>query len=394
MIRSVAITILIAIGPVTHVVAQDTVQRKISAAGYLSFTESAMHINFPGSDWYWESLIHNRLNFHYYPADHFSLSLQFRNRFLYGDRLKNDLFDYYRNSVSNDAGIIDLSWTATSGKSWMLNTAIDRLWIKYAWKDLEITAGRQRINWGLNYVWNTNDWFNNYSFFDVDYAERPGSDALRVQYFTGALSSAEAVVKIDSTNKLTWAGLFKTNIWQYDLQFLGGILAGEDAAIGFGWAGGLGSIGFRGEMSYIYPIRHRSATNGLFLLSVAFDYTFSNSLMIQAEGFYNQRPEGSEESLVDFYSRPSSVKDLSFTELNFFMQVSYPITPLLTGSMAVLFFPDVKGYYLGPSLTYSLGNNVELALIMQYFRGEFPYIQGVNLKQELIMVFGRMKWSF
>ena len=36
------------------------------------------------------------------------------------------------------------------------------------------TAGRQRINWGQTFVWNVNDVFNAYSYFDFDYKERPG----------------------------------------------------------------------------------------------------------------------------------------------------------------------------------------------------------------------------
>jgi hypothetical protein len=288
----------------------------------------------------------------------------------------------------------DLSWNVATGRSYVLNSAIDRLWIKYARNNLEITAGRQRINWGLTYVWNVNDWFNNYSFFDVDYLERPGSDALRVQYFTGAVSGLEGVVKLDSTDQITAAGLYKTNIRQWDMQFLGGILSGEDAAVGFGWAGGLGRIGFRGEMSYLHPLKHMKDTTGLFFVSVALDYTFPNSLMIQAEGFYNQRPGGGEVSFFEFYSRPSSVKDLSFTELNFFAQVSYPFTPLLNASMAALFFPEVKGYYMGPSITYSLGDNLELAFILQYFTGDFPYLSGAEPTQEFTMGFGRLKWSF
>lgn len=393
MTRKVIIALIVLSVPAFRAFNQDLPGNKLSASGYVSLTGSAMHLNFPENDWYWEGLLHNRLNFFYYPSDRLSLSLQLRNRFLYSDRLKNDLFDIYRNSVSDDAGLVDLSLTPLSKKSLLLNSAIDRLWIQYSGDKFEITAGRQRINWGLTYVWNANDWFNNFSFFDIDYIERPGSDALRLKYYTGAVSSIEAVAKTDSSMKMTVAGLFRTNIKRFDLQFLGGILGGEDAALGFGWAGGIGDIGFRGEMSYFHPLENTSDTTGVYLVSVALDYTFSNSLTIQAEALYNQQ-QGNPSNFAEFYSRPLSVKDLSFTEFNFFMQASYPVTPLLNGSVAVIYFPDVKGYFLGPSVTYSLGNNLELAVIMQYFSGEFPYFAGLTAKQELTLIFGRIKWNF
>ncbi len=357
--------------------------------------ESAMDIDMPNKSILWESLLHNRLNFDYHAGKQISFALQVRNRLIAGDRIKMDYFGDYKKSVAADAGIADLSVNLFSGGSYVFNTSVDRLWMKYARNKLEITLGRQRINWGQTFVWNPNDWFNNYSFFDVDYVERPGSDALRIQYYTGALSAVEGVIKMDSTHHVTLAGLYKTNLRQFDLQFLGGILSGEDLALGFGWSGGLGPVGFRGEMSYLHPATHVTDTTGLFFLSVAFDYTFSNSLMLQAEGFYSQQRSGAgEETFTQFYTRPSSVKYLSFTEFSFYLQAGYPITPLLNGSLALLYFPQVKGYYLGPALTYSLGNNLELALFLQYFSGEFPNLSGIHEKQNFTMGFGRVKWNF
>jgi hypothetical protein len=59
----------------------------------------------------------------------------------------------------------------------------------------QFRVGRQRINWGVNLVWNPNDVFNSFSYFDFDYEERPGSDAVRVQYYTGTTSSASWFTK-------------------------------------------------------------------------------------------------------------------------------------------------------------------------------------------------------
>jgi hypothetical protein len=374
---------------------QDTTARKLTLDGYVSFMESVMDPNLPNESLITESLLHNRLNLNYYPSDALSFSLQLRNRLIMGERIQMDETDTYKKALDHDPGVVDLSWNPLTGTSYVFNINIDRLWMKYARDKLEITAGRQRINWGQTFVWNTNDWFNNYSYFDVDYLERPGSDALRIQYYTSAVSGLEAVLKTDSTCKFTIAGLFKTNYRGYDMQFLAGDLAREDLALGFGWAGNIGPVGFRGEMSYLHPFHHMTDTTGKFLLSVAWDYTFSNSLMIQVEGFYNQLPPGgSGKRFAEFYARPLSVKDLSFAEYNLFAQASYPITPLFTGSLAVLYFPDAAGYYIGPAFTWSLLNNLDLSMFLQYFNGKINGDPGGDERQHVTLGFGRIRYSF
>lgn len=374
---------------------QDSTAGRLTLDGYVSFMESAMDLNIPGEGLFWESLLHNRINLNYYPSNTFSFSLQVRNRFIAGERLRQDDADTYASSLAKDMGVVDLSWNPVTCNSCVFNTAIDRFWMKYSRDRLEITAGRQRINWGQTYVWNPNDWFNNYSFFDVDYLERPGSDAFRIQYYTGSLSALEAVVKADSAHRYTVAGMFKTNFRGYDLQLLAGDLAGEDLAVGLGWAGGLRQIGFKGEMSYLHPLDGMADTTGLFFLSLALDYTFSNSLMIQVEAFYNQLPRGVEkEKFTEYYARPLSVKDLSFTEYNLFAQVSYPFSPLMSGSLAAIWFPGVDGYYLGPALTWSLMNNLDLSIFLQYFSGKFSSDSGGGERQHFTLGFGRIKYNF
>ncbi|MCK7542259.1 MAG: hypothetical protein MZV63_70990 [Marinilabiliales bacterium] len=70
--------------------------------------------------------------------------------------------------------------------SHVLNTFIDRASVDFTAGTLQVSAGRQRINWSQALVWNPNDIFNTYSSFDFDYMERPGSDAVRVDLLTGA----------------------------------------------------------------------------------------------------------------------------------------------------------------------------------------------------------------
>ncbi len=104
------------------------------------------------------------------------------------------------------------------------------------------------------------------------------------------------------------------------------------------------------------------------MASMGFDYTFSNSLMIQVEGLYSGfAKEMDPDNFLQFYAGNLDVKNLGFTEWSFFANISYPITPLFTGSFAAIWYPELKGAYLGPSFDLSIQDNLVLSLILQYF---------------------------
>ncbi len=368
-------------------------QKSLVLRGYLTNMQSVLMEAF-GQDWKSENLFHNRLNFYWYPSDHLTANLQIRNRFIYGDLLEST--PGYAKQVGADNGVADLSFNLSSGQSYLLNSTIDRAWLRYTRGNLVITGGRQRINWGQSFVWNPNDIFNVYSFFDFDYVERPGSDAFRVQYYTGMASLAELAFKIDSGKRVTTAGMYRLNVLGYDVQVLGGLLNSEDYLVGMGWSGNIGDAGFRGEASFFRPVEHFADTSGLFYLSLSADYTFASSLSLQAEGLYAEKPQRHEaENFMEYYRGPLSVKDLSITEFSLFSQASYQITPLLRTGMALMVFPGISGYYAGPSCSYSLTQNIDLSCHLQIFSGRFQNaLTGREERMNFNLGFLRFKWNF
>ncbi|MCK4465138.1 MAG: hypothetical protein KAU83_05450 [Bacteroidales bacterium] len=383
--KDISIGIILLIFLPYLMLSQET-NRNITISGYISNMQTAMFEEIE-KDWYTDNLIHNRLNFKLYISNSFTTAIEVRNRFMYGEFVK--YFPNYADLIDRENGWFDLSTNLVEEKSFLLHSTIDRAWIDFTAGNLQIRAGRQRINWGQNFVWNPNDIFNTYSFFDFDYEEKPGSDALRVQYYTGASSLFEAAVKIDANEDITAAGKFQFNQWSYDFQILGGLLNSEDWTLGFGWVGDIEGAGFRGEMTYLHPKENFTDTSGIFIASLGTDYTFKNSLMIQFEALYNGASldvSGFEQ----YYYMPLSVKTISFTDYTFFASVSYPVTPLFNGSLSGMYFPSMDGFFLGPNLTYSLSDNIGLSFIAQHFRGEFT--EGIT--QKMTLAFLRLKWSF
>ncbi|MCU0471837.1 MAG: hypothetical protein MUC93_00535 [Bacteroidales bacterium] len=368
----------------TSVISQEK-QKNIELNGYLTTMQSAMFDTLSGPVIY-ENLLHNRLNFKGYINDNITLAVELRNRLFTGDMVRS----YYRYSdmIAADEGWVDMSWNIVDESSFFLNTTVDRLWIDLNLNKFQARIGRQRINWGQTFVWNPNDIFNAYSFFDFDYTERPGSDAVRLQYYPSFSSAIEFAAKIDSEDDVTAAGLFRFNKWDYDIQFLAGYSNSSDIVAGTGWSGSIGSVSFRGEASWFRPLENFSDTTGTTIITAGIDKVFENNSIFQVQLMYCNNPLKLN-NFSSFYSGNLSAKDLAFSELSAFGQFTWAATPLINISLSAMWFPDLKGYFAGPSFDYSLAENVDFSLIWQHFNAEMG-----GSKTRINIGFLRIKYSF
>jgi hypothetical protein len=353
--------------------------------GYLSTIQSAMFDSLSGPFIY-DNLIHNRMNFKGYVNENITFAAEFRNRLFTGDMVRSGRS--YSEMTGSDQGWIDMSWNIINRQSFFLNSTIDRLWLDFNYGKFQARAGRQRINWGQTLVWNPNDIFNAYSFFDFDYIERPGSDAVRLQYYPDYSSSVELVIKANYENHLTTASLYRFNKWGYDIQFLAGYFNSEDLVAGAGWSGAFGSVSFRGEISWFQPVKNFSDTTGTGIFTSGFDKVFANNSSAQIQLMYCNNPLNLT-SFNSLYSGNYSTKEIAFSKFSAFGQYSYPVTPLLNISLSAMWFPDLKGYFAGPSIDYSLAGNVDFSLVWQHFNSHMN-----NTRTRINMGFFRVKVSF
>jgi len=383
------VTLLLLIFTLT-VQAQDysAKSRNWTLNGYVKYmqTISFQHID---EHWMTDNLLHNRLIFNWNITGNLTFNTQMRNRIFYGETVSN--FPEYPDIINNDNGLMNLTLNIFEGKSVFMNTAFDRLYLDFNIEKFQITAGRQRINWGQSFVWNPNDLFNSYSFFDFDYEEKSGSDAVRVQFYPSYSSKLDMVLKVDKDNNITAAALYRFNKWSYDIQFLGGYYNGSDVVIGAGFSGSLFKGGLSGEISFFYPQENFADTSGNVVASLGYNYTFSNSLMLQFEALYNGYGTASGDfNIKEFYFMQLTPQTLSLTRFSFFGQVSYPFTPLFTGTLSVMYNPNDNSLYAGPSLSYSLVENLELSAYGQYFTSNTPADEG----GKGVFLYWRIKWSF
>jgi hypothetical protein len=364
---------------------QDEKQKPVVLSGYLTILQSAMFDTLSGPFFY-ENLLHNRLNFKGYISDNITLAVELRNRLFTGDMVRS--YYGYSDMIATDEGWVDMSWNIIDEKSFFINTTIDRAWLDITYDKFQARIGRQRINWGQTFVWNPNDIFNAYSFFDFDYIERPGSDAIRLQYYPTYSSAIEIVTKIDSEEDITTAGLYRFSKWGYDIQLLAGYSNSSDVVAGAGWSGSIGSVSFRGEGSWFRPLENFIDTTGTAIITTGFDKVFENNSIAQIQLMYCNNPLKLA-NISSFYTGNLSAKDLAFSEFTAFGQFTWAATPLMNIGISAMWFPDLKGYFAGPSFDYSLAENVDFSLLWQHFRAVLG-----GSETRINLAFLRFKYSF
>jgi hypothetical protein len=341
-----------------------------------------------------ENTLHNRLDFDWYINDHFTFTAGLRNRILAGNNVT--IIPNYSEYIGRDTGYFDLNRVWADENSWIGVSQLDRFYVDYTIGKFEVTVGRQRINWGQSFVWNPNDLFNTYSYFDFDYEEKPGSDAVRLQYYISESGKLEWSTSLNHDKKITSALLYRFNTKGYDIQFLGGIFTESDYVLGGGWSGSIAGGGFSGELTYYHPMDKEEDHDPALTATIHYDYTFKNSLNLQFETLYNGFGDDKiSGGLGEFIFMDLSPKNLFPTQVAFFGSGGYQISPLLYVMLAGMYGPQGDFFYFGPTLTYSMSDNLELAGFGQYYSMDEIYDpSGVSVPNSGSAIFFRLKWSF
>lgn len=362
---------------------QDSVPKKFEWNGYIKDLQSVVFTNKFQNAGY-TNLIHNRLNFKWKPSEEFTGALEIRNRFYWGSDVRSILLSSH--SLRNANEKIDLSKNWYSHGNTIFHSNVERLWAEYRRPKWNVRAGRQRVNWGMANTWNPNDIFNTYNFLDFDYEERPGCDALKAQYITGDMSNAEVAISSSGNNKAIVAARYFFNMRGYDFQVLSGLYQNSFTS-GFGWAGSIGDLGFKGE-AQLFLNKYDSLNS--FNTTAELDYIFKNGWYLNAGFLYNLKGLTSPPdhwSDISFEISPFNLMPAKWTML---LSTSKEFTPLFSGSLAMVYSPGVNMLIFYPSFKYNLFQDMDIDLVWQSFFSELNgTMQGITHAG-----FFRVKWTF
>lgn len=367
----------------------DSLKYKTSLDGYAKYVHTVILPEVDSLDMVTDNFFHNRLNFQWNLSKHWTFNSSMRNRLFWGElvRLNKELFS----SLAQDPGFLDLSILWSDGDSYALHTIFDRLFFTYEKGNLNLIVGRHRVNWGMTFIWNPNDIFNSYSFFDFDYEERPGTDAIEINYYTSATSQFGIVYELsDSLKGSSLATRYRWNANTYDFQVFGGYQR-QYLVLGGGWAGDIKGAGFRGEGTYFISGSDIDQDNQ-FVASMDLDYAFPKGLIIQFSYLFNS--VGLNSSTGDysafFLDRALSAQTLSPAMHNLFFQGTYPVSPIVNLSLATMVNPADGSWFVGPTVDWSVVENFDFLLTGQLFRGNPMTLFGDGGS----FLFMRFKYSF
>jgi hypothetical protein len=328
------------------------------------------------------NLIHNRINLKWKPTAIINGSIEIRNRFYWGDDVKT--IPGFKDQLKNGNEWVHLSESWFSNKNNVLNSNIERLWLEYRKPNWNLRVGRQRINWGITNTWNPNDLFNTYNFLDFDYEERPGSDAVKLQFIVNDLSHVEFAFAGTNVHPITAAKYF-TNYKKYDLQWIVGLYQNLFTT-GFGWAGSISDVGFKGEAQFYAG---NTDSTSRFNLSMEADYIFKNGWYLSSAILYNGKGLTSPLNSGTKLSFQATPLNLMPARWNLLISSSKEFTPLFSGRINIVYSPGVNMVILFPSFTYNLKNNLDLDFVWQSFFADLEKFGAISHTGFL-----RLKWSY
>ncbi len=352
-----------------------------SAGGYLKNMQ-AFSFTDADSEWSMFNAWNLRLNARLFPSDNLTLVFGGNTFFIYSGSVVNftgqEKGGYYTRSDPGElsAGYISDSFTA--------GVFSDRMYFEFNKNIFSFSGGYQRINWGMNTVWNPNDIFNAYSIYDIDYEERPGILSLRARIFTGPASGFD----IAAAPGEKYGILYRFNLKGRDIQLLCGY-GGDDFIAAAGFESGFFTAGLKGEYTYFFDTASEKEGH---IVSADVNHTLRSGTGLTAGYIYNSF--GARNNALLSRISPASddpVKNLSAGRYGAFWQLSHPFTPLLYGSAAAVMNISDMSLYISPQIIYSMFEDLELLLAAQLHTGkdmdEFSSVLGRSF-------FIRLRYSF
>ncbi|KAF0129439.1 MAG: hypothetical protein FD155_2362 [Bacteroidetes bacterium] len=341
-------------------------EKKYEFSGYVSGLHSYGYENYY-EDFSYMNKLNLRLNTMYTPSENLKFNLALHSRNYQGTWIRK--LPNFNSIINPSDDFFPLSFTFNPAINVYLQIRADQFNVKYTYNKLEITAGRQRINWSQTFIWHVNDLFNNNTFSDLDDPEKHASDAMRITYYTSATSMIETVVKINSYNKITWATMTRFLINHTEYQIQAGFFDQSDIVIGGGITKNFNKLSLRAEGSYDVPLKSNNRfKNSVFVAGASLDYVFGNNMIIQGEVMFNQLKVPSRIDLPNLlFGVVNNPKILSGSEWNFGLTYRYPVTNRSLLTMLFVYTNDNKGYHFIPSFQFQVFNNLQLDLHGQFF---------------------------
>jgi len=238
-----------------------------------------------------------------------------------------------------------------------------RGWLEYDAGPVNIKLGRQRIAWGSGRIWNPTDRFNPVQPTALEPEQKLGVDAVRAAWNYAANGSLIAVVaparpsyRTSRKLALRWQDTFG----EFDVALMGGRIKDENM-FALDITGNLGDSGIRLE----WMQARNPKQGGYGQLVAGIDYSwypawFPNGLYMAIEYFYNGAAGFSQLGQDRLHSRSPQLLG---------GMLGYDLTPLWRLDLLIIADMQQHGWFVAPSLKWSLIEDVDITAFAQLPQG-------------------------
>ncbi len=310
---------------------------------------------------YWSDLNRLRLEFDLKPTETILIKSIYYNEAVIGTLLEKGEFVAAKN-VRDDA-LFDFSKNVADRDDLFWRHSLYRLYLFYSKREFNLTVGRQRVAWGQARIWNPTDLFNPISPLKIEGDQRPGVDAVSIDYSLGPLSGLNIVYTPgDEGSKSSTGARVRTNIRGYDLSMMLGEFR-EDKVMGFDFAGNIGDGGLRGEGVFTDQKEGKDFTR--FVISG--DYSFPDNLYLLLEYLYNGGNLGKD---IPIFSLTEFTGEIVTRNRNFLAAgIGDDLTPLIRFNLYAIYDIDEESLFFNPDIRYNIFSNLDWVIGARIFSG-------------------------
>ncbi len=270
---------------------------------------------------------------------------------------------------------------------------LDRLAVmkRFSWADLYI--GRQAIAWGTARTVNPTDIIAPFSFNQLDTEERRGVDAVRLRIPLGMMDELDLGVVAGPDFKPETSAAFlrwkfyalQTDVSLLSLAFRRHLLAGVNLARAVGGAGTWLEAAL--VFPYLFEDNSRRDEDNYFRLSAGFDYNLTSRLYSYAEYHFSSAGSNQPRDYLDLFSTSAFQDGSVYLMGNHYFSIgaAYQITPLIPGSILLLFNAGDQSLTIAPRAEYNIAPNIYLSGGCYLGLGPEPESFGPSQPDALIM---------
>ncbi len=252
---------------------------------------------------------------------------------------------------------IPLTWVAVDNPSLRVQGRMDRLNVKLSVPSVDVVVGRQPVSFGSGNFFTPMDLVNPFTPTVIDQEYKPGVDAARVDVYAGMSGQITAVAAYAGdwdADGIVVAGFGKGTVGITDIGGFAGWVRG-DLVVGASVVSSVGVVGLHGDLTVTKPDGD-AFVRGV----VGADWQPFENTTLSGEVYVQTLGQSDPADFLLFGLDPRSASGELWLLGRVYAGAAWmqQITPLVTGSLAVIGNLEDPSAFIAPGLDWSVADDV------------------------------------